>query len=297
MLQHLKKPNQKEKVKLTEGGGDSRPIRGVFSQREFWKFEFWALLNKTYTEIKHKNLTGNFTHVNFLNFPVTKVFTEPETESALPPASLNAELQRASGFTDTTTKKQQLHLQTFWGLISSLRMNKLVLDSTDDPKTVSLLVSLREAFSFSEWSLTCTLWRVRCWRCGLWQEWTSRCRSCCHSCTGWACGRGTGCHGFAFLRGSETRLRRLRRSCKHNDDLKKTTTRGTYCTVSQMSKENKNATIFYFSLIHFITASKSKKTNTKTNPRRSAAVWQHEGSVKWTECKNKLKQFVELKKL
>ena len=28
---------------LTEGGGDSRPIRGVFSQRGFWKAAFWAL--------------------------------------------------------------------------------------------------------------------------------------------------------------------------------------------------------------------------------------------------------------
>lgn len=32
-------------VTLTEGGGDSRPIRGVFSQREFWKLAFCALLN------------------------------------------------------------------------------------------------------------------------------------------------------------------------------------------------------------------------------------------------------------
>lgn len=28
---------------LTEGGGDSRPMRGVFSQRGFWKFAFWLL--------------------------------------------------------------------------------------------------------------------------------------------------------------------------------------------------------------------------------------------------------------
>lgn len=28
---------------LTEGGGDSRPMRGVFSQRGFWKLAFWLL--------------------------------------------------------------------------------------------------------------------------------------------------------------------------------------------------------------------------------------------------------------
>lgn len=29
--------------RLTEGGGDSRPMRGVFSQRGFWKLAFWLL--------------------------------------------------------------------------------------------------------------------------------------------------------------------------------------------------------------------------------------------------------------
>lgn len=31
------------KERLTEGGGDSRPMSGVFSQRGFWKFAFWLL--------------------------------------------------------------------------------------------------------------------------------------------------------------------------------------------------------------------------------------------------------------
>lgn len=31
------------KCALTEGGGDSLPIRGVFSHRGFWKFAFWLL--------------------------------------------------------------------------------------------------------------------------------------------------------------------------------------------------------------------------------------------------------------
>lgn len=30
-------------LRLTEGGGDSRPMRGVFSQRGFWKLAFWLL--------------------------------------------------------------------------------------------------------------------------------------------------------------------------------------------------------------------------------------------------------------
>lgn len=32
-----------KKYALTEGGGDSLPIKGVFSHRGFWKFAFWLL--------------------------------------------------------------------------------------------------------------------------------------------------------------------------------------------------------------------------------------------------------------
>lgn len=67
--------------------------------------------------------------------------------------------------------------------------------------------------------LTCTLWQVRCWRCGQQQGWTSRCRSCCRSCTSWAYGPGKGYHGFAFLHGSGTHLHCPHRSWKHYTPL------------------------------------------------------------------------------
>lgn len=36
-------PTHPPALRLTEGGGDSRPMRGVFSQRGFWKLAFWLL--------------------------------------------------------------------------------------------------------------------------------------------------------------------------------------------------------------------------------------------------------------
>lgn len=73
--------------------------------------------------------------------------------------------------------------------------------------------------SLKQWWLTCTLWQVHYWRCGLRRGWRSHCHSCFHSCTGWACGPGTGYHGFAVLRGSETHPHCPPHSCKHHTAL------------------------------------------------------------------------------
>lgn len=34
-------------LEVYEGGGDSRPMSGVFSQRGFWKFAFWLMYSVT----------------------------------------------------------------------------------------------------------------------------------------------------------------------------------------------------------------------------------------------------------
>lgn len=44
---------------LTEGGGDSLSISGVFSHRGFWKaLAFWVLCNRTNTHSKVKHRRG-----------------------------------------------------------------------------------------------------------------------------------------------------------------------------------------------------------------------------------------------
>ncbi len=50
---------------LTDGGGDSLPIRGVFSQRGFWKFAFWVLEMRHTLFTKIQNLPALMLLIHF----------------------------------------------------------------------------------------------------------------------------------------------------------------------------------------------------------------------------------------